>query len=257
MGDGNDGNFTESIETPESTESIELNDSTDIPQSADTGDLSMELEEDLESLDTLDSEADEGIDPAELEEDSSEDFKNLNDTDTTEECPDEILEDVDENTEANYKEQQETNDAIHESVQDDIKNNPKYMEKSGDLIWGPEGTNDEGFQDPPEIVTMQPGSTVLQRWGNEAGRCFTEFGTPYEEVSLPWKETEPRYFEILRPIESVKSGTARPWFNKPGGGAQYKTNLKEFEMLQGESPYLRDISKEEGAKLEEEIQRGA
>ena len=90
---------------------------------------------------------------------------------------------------------------------------------------------------------------MLQRWGNESGHHFTEFGTPYEKVSLPWKETEPRYFEILRPLEDVARGTVAPWFRQPGGGIQYRTELREFEMTRGASPYLREISFDEALKL--------
>lgn len=266
MDDGNDRGFTENIEstenignienaenteTPQSAESVELDEGAGLERSADLSAPPLDVEEDTELSDVLDAGADGGPAPADLEEDTSADFENLNESDASEACPDEIPEDGDTDTEENpsleaeFEEQRRANDAIREMLRDDIREDPEFIDANGDLIWAPNG----GFVGKPEMVAVQPGSVVLQRWGDESGRHFTEFGTPYEKVSLPWKETEPRYFEIVKPIEDVARGTAAPWFRQPGGGVQYRTELREFEMTRGASPYLREISLDEARKL--------
>ncbi|CAM1377736.1 TNT domain-containing protein [Fretibacterium fastidiosum] len=262
MGDGNDLGFTKNIESTENigniestentlSESVELSEGAGLERSADLDAPPQDIAEDTELPDAPDAGPDGSYGLTDLEEDTSADFENLNESDASEACPDEIPEDGDTDTEENpsleaeFEEQRRADDAIRETLRDDIREDPEFIDANGDLIWAPNG----GFVENPETVAVQPGSVVLQRWGNESGHHFTEFGTPYEKVSLPWKETEPRYFEILRPLEDVARGTVAPWFRQPGGGIQYRTELREFEMTRGASPYLREISFDEALKL--------
>ena len=73
----------------------------------------------------------------------------------------------------------------------------------------------------------------VDRYGYDSGSFVSPLGTPYENRSLPIGTDKKPYsvFEILAPIE-VKAGRAAPWFNKIGGGIQYKFDRSISELIE-------------------------
>ncbi|WP_425329913.1 TNT domain-containing protein [Thalassospira tepidiphila] len=70
-----------------------------------------------------------------------------------------------------------------------------------------------------------------------------DVGVPFEQRSLPSKDKIERSlikYEVLKPIEGVKPGTAAPWFDQPGGCTQHKLPMKIEELI--EQGYIRKIS---------------
>nr|WP_205396240.1 glycohydrolase toxin TNT-related protein [Streptococcus lutetiensis] len=81
-------------------------------------------------------------------------------------------------------------------------------------------------------ITLQPG-TIIDRYGsNSNGRYFSPIGTNFENRALPpFMINEPyRKYIILKPINS-KAGIIAPWFNQPGMGIQYFTELSVKDLI--------------------------
>ncbi|SDP13186.1 LXG domain of WXG superfamily protein [Streptococcus equinus] len=81
-------------------------------------------------------------------------------------------------------------------------------------------------------ITLQPG-TIIDRYGsNSNGRYFSPIGTNFENRALPpFMINEPyRKYIILKPINS-KAGIIAPWFNQPGMGIQYYTELSVKDLI--------------------------
>ena len=83
-----------------------------------------------------------------------------------------------------------------------------------------------------------PYGKLLCRYGPLMGRTTTDYGTPYENISLPYiKETVE--YHIFRVIADglivqciVTKGKTAPMFEQPGGAVQYKhyqSLIKEVE----------------------------
>jgi hypothetical protein len=75
----------------------------------------------------------------------------------------------------------------------------------------------------PEVTTLPPGATV-DRFGAPTGAFASPAGLPFEARSLP-PEALGRpltTYEVVQPIENVRSGLAAPAFGQPGLGVQYQ-----------------------------------
>ena len=64
---------------------------------------------------------------------------------------------------------------------------------------------------------------MFDRYGLDTGRFASPAGTPTYMRSLPPGASEAPYsmFRVAKPLD-VQSGMAAPWFQQPGGGAQYQ-----------------------------------
>lgn len=104
----------------------------------------------------------------------------------------------------------------------EVFDNPKYFDQeTGEIHYPP----NEGFKGEPKLVTL-PESYQIDRYGRETGYFVAPAGTPFEQRSLdPYaSQTEYHRYEVLKPIEGVKSGEIAPWFDEPGGGKQHILN---------------------------------
>ncbi len=79
-----------------------------------------------------------------------------------------------------------------------------------------------GFAEVPATRTLRPGA-IFDRYGLDTGRFASPVGTPIFMRSLPPGASEAPYSmsRVVKPID-VQSGTVAPWFQQPGGGAQYQ-----------------------------------
>ena len=80
-----------------------------------------------------------------------------------------------------------------------------------------------GFEFDPIETTLKPGSSI-DRYGPRSGTFASPEGTPFGQRSLPASAASKPYeaYEVLKPIEGVNMGPARPWFGQPGLGVQYE-----------------------------------
>jgi RHS repeat-associated protein len=84
-------------------------------------------------------------------------------------------------------------------------------------------TANNGFMAEPKLITLQPGVRI-DRFGAPTGAFASPAGLPFEARSLPPDASgRPRTtYQVMRPIENVKSGLAAPDFGQPGLGMQYQ-----------------------------------
>jgi hypothetical protein len=80
-----------------------------------------------------------------------------------------------------------------------------------------------GFEFDPVVTTLKPGASI-DRYGTRSGTFASPEGTPFGQRSLPASAASKPYeaYEVLKPIEGVNMGPARPWFGQPGRGVQYE-----------------------------------
>ncbi len=103
--------------------------------------------------------------------------------------------------------------------------------------------DDRGFDKhyPVTRVTLPVGS-VLVRFGRDSGRYYTDPGTDYEKLAMPyikdsiirWKKT----YVVTKPIE-VDKGIVAKGFDDVGGGIQY-TSRRAKDLLKDHS--LRELT---------------
>src|SRR5262245_50477274 len=88
----------------------------------------------------------------------------------------------------------------------------------------------DGFTRAPKTVRLAPG-TVIDRFGHPGGRFLAPAGASYMGRSVPYDRFKMPYYRyvVVRPLR-VLAGPSAPWFDQPGGGAQYKT-AKSVQQL--------------------------
>jgi len=120
---------------------------------------------------------------------------------------------------------------------------PRWVKPDGSPDWPTKANNgfDGGFDGPPTITELQPGHR-FDRYGgrfDEKGN-FTDQGkfvaptdVPFDQRALPDSSLKSPYrqYEVLRPIPDVNSGSAAPWFGKPGMGTQYQLPMSIDELV--------------------------
>ncbi len=111
-----------------------------------------------------------------------------------------------------------------------VFDNPNYYDqKTGEAIYpGTRGDkNTHGFVDgKSDPDTMKAGSVYMRYGSNGDAQFFTGTGTPYEQLSLPPGSDSKQLLEItvLKDIP-CSSGYIVKWFDQPGGGKQYFTDI--------------------------------
>lgn len=217
MGDDFDGKYMDSVDSsPDISDTLSDVDNEipvdipeDVPDSVNddlTSDASSDVHEDIPEdvpEDTL-------IEPSE---------------DAPVDIPENVQEDTSTDTAQDFSEDQEGKEPLAEqiekeiTVRDDIKDNPDFIDETGDLKW-PEN---DGFVGEPKEVTLQPGERI-DRYGPEDDARFTSpQGTPFEKRSLPFDKDSMEYhvYEVNEPL-NVLQGEIAPAYNQQGGGVQHK-----------------------------------
>ena len=95
----------------------------------------------------------------------------------------------------------------------------------------------------PTVATL-PRGTRIDRYGDPSGAFASPAGTAFEGRSLP-PEALTRLrcgYEVVEPIEGVKSGLTAPYFGQPGLGTQYQFPKPiQFYIESGQlRPYVTD-----------------
>jgi hypothetical protein len=112
----------------------------------------------------------------------------------------------------------------------------KWVREDGSLRWpdGKEaGTLPDGFVKPPHRDVLEAG-TRLDRYGAEEGGLFlSPAGTPYGARALPYDASKMPYnqYVVVKPLP-VAAGRAAPWFDQPGGGVQYKSDMSIDRLIE-------------------------
>ncbi|WP_088255973.1 glycohydrolase toxin TNT-related protein [Fimbriiglobus ruber] len=101
----------------------------------------------------------------------------------------------------------------------------------------------------PSTITLAPGATFDRYGGFFENGVFKDFGTfispagvPFEMRALPQASLGKPFttYEVLKPIIDVKTGTARPWFGRPGLGVQHELPMPIQDLInQG---FIKSIS---------------
>jgi len=119
----------------------------------------------------------------------------------------------------------------------DKKGNEIFYTDQGRTIWPP----NDGFLGKPKQVILKQG-TVVDRNGEPSGIFLALGGTPIEQRSLDKNgESAKSHRYVVKKDFTVLGGKTAPWFNKPGGGMQYKTDKRIQELL-GE--FLEEVAED-------------
>lgn len=162
---------------------------------------------------------------SDIQEDIPEDVPEDTSVDAPVDIPENVPEDTSTGTAQDSPEDQEEKEPLAEQIEkeitlrDDIKDNPEFIDKNGDL----KRPENDGFAGEPKEVTLQPGERI-DRYGPEDDARFTSpQGTPFEKRSLPFDEASMDYhaYEVNKPL-NVLQGEIAPAFNQEGGGMQQK-----------------------------------
>lgn len=120
---------------------------------------------------------------------------------------------------------------------------PRWVKPDGSPDWPTKANNgfDGGFNGPPTITELQPGHT-FDRYGGrfdekgnftDQGKFVAPVDVPFDQRALPDSSLKSPYrqYEVLKPIPEVNSGSAAPWFGKPGMGTQYQLPMSIDDLV--------------------------
>jgi hypothetical protein len=67
----------------------------------------------------------------------------------------------------------------------------------------------------------------------DQGKFVAPTDVPFDQRALPDSSLKSPYrqYEVLKPIPEVNSGSAAPWFGKPGMGTQYQLPMSIDELV--------------------------
>jgi len=208
-----------------------LENSTDITEASSdedndaSNDIPTDIPEDIpdSGMDVLAGDA-----SSDIQENILEDVSADKSVEIREDPPGDILEDISENsstyTTRDSAENRDGKEPLFEkrenddTLRDDIKDNPEFIDENGDVKW-PENS---GFEGEPQKKIFTTGE-MIDLYGDEDGFFTSPLGTPYEERSLPYEESSQEYhaYQVETPFD-VLEGKTTPAFNQEGGGVQQK-----------------------------------
>lgn len=85
-----------------------------------------------------------------------------------------------------------------------------------------------------------PGKKI-DRYGHPGGEFLADAGTPFKDRALPASSAKKKLteYEIVKPIEDVRSGPAVAWFGQPGTGTQHQLPSSVQQYL--DSGHLKEV----------------
>lgn len=106
--------------------------------------------------------------------------------------------------------------------------------KPDGTTWWPEKFGG-GISEP--VPTKLPIGSILDRYGAETGTYLSPKGTPFTARSLPGPaKGAPVNYRVTKALPVEQSITA-PWFDKPGGGIQYKLTPPDGWNVKIDGPF--------------------
>ena len=110
-----------------------------------------------------------------------------------------------------------------------------YRDDAGRPIFPPNG----GAKGEWSPTTLNPGDTLIDRYGNEDGFFLAPEGTPFEKRALPseYRNEEYHKYEVKKAFV-VDESIVLAWFEQPGEGKQYKTRTRIKTLL---NEYLEEV----------------
>jgi hypothetical protein len=112
----------------------------------------------------------------------------------------------------------------------------QWIDDAGNIRWPP----NSGFAGTPVDDVLEVG-TRIDRYGRPSGSFVSPQDTPYSARSLA-PGTDPaslRAYEVIKPIEGVRTGQVAPWFDEVGLGVQHKLPKSVQWLL--DNGYLRKL----------------
>jgi hypothetical protein len=112
----------------------------------------------------------------------------------------------------------------------------RWVDDAGNIRW----SLNKGFASTPVDDVLEVG-TKVDRYGKPGGGFVSPVGTPYGARSLApgTNAASLRTYEVLKPIEGVKTGQIAPWFDEVGLGVQHE--LPESVQWLTDNGYLKEI----------------
>lgn len=92
-----------------------------------------------------------------------------------------------------------------------------WKRPDGRTWWPP----NDGAAGPTTKVVLEPG-TPVDRFGGESGSYLSPKDTPLEQRALPSAPTSAANDYVVAKPLAVEKAEIAPWFDRPGGGIQYK-----------------------------------
>jgi hypothetical protein len=89
----------------------------------------------------------------------------------------------------------------------------------------------DGFTARPRIIVLRPG-TLIDRFGQPTGNFLAPADASYMGRAVPYDRLKMPYYRyaVVKPLR-VQAGKAAPWFDQPGGGIQYKTEVRVQDLV--------------------------
>ncbi len=116
---------------------------------------------------------------------------------------------------------------------------PQWFEEDGTLRY----PDNDGAIGEWKTTTIKKGQ-VVDRYGLNRGKYFSDAGTSFEQRSLPSdpRLTEYHRFRVLKDFET-SSSRIQPFYDQPGNGVQYMTDKSASSLV--EDGYLEEVNPNE------------
>ncbi len=105
----------------------------------------------------------------------------------------------------------------------------KWLDDAGNVIWPP---NNGAVAGTEKMINLNKGTT-FGRIGGDTGSFVAPPKTSPDKLSLAPGTDISNYTEyvVLKPIPGVEKATVAPWFDKPGGGTQFKLPMTIRDLI--------------------------
>lgn len=102
--------------------------------------------------------------------------------------------------------------------------NGRWRNPNGTFAKHPGWPDNFGFTQGTDIIGVLGAGHKIDRYGGTNGRFVANAGTPFTQRSLPATDISKEFhtYEVIKPIDGVRTGIAEPWFGQQGGGIQHQ-----------------------------------
>jgi hypothetical protein len=96
--------------------------------------------------------------------------------------------------------------------------NGKWRNEKGQYASDPGWPDNFGFKSRKDSIgTLMPRKKI-DRYGHPGGEFVADVGTPFNQRALldSFKAKEFHTYEVVKPINNIRTGPTTPWFGQPG-----------------------------------------